>query len=345
MSIKTYHNNKSAVSKDIVSSRIVNDSISECAIYLQKDHSEPCSSDETIGILSDIISVKGSPSEIISSAKERTGCATEECVLKTLETDLGADRVKSEIEARFKLKGPNGIELLSNFDIDNTLIQWTNKFTDFFPYNFNMLNYIDYSIKDGYVVNEPDSLARISFSDLYYGKVNIGDKPAPKGGYRCAGCVINSDKYQGRGKHWMALFLDARGADEWSVEFFNSSGNGPAPEFINWVLKISEQMEEVASKEKLNVKITQVKSSSIRHQQSKTECGLYSLFYIYARLNNVPYTYFHSTPVPDQLMFELRQHLFKSGKKQPGVVEINGIPKFDFDKYKSEIKVQWEEKP
>jgi hypothetical protein len=62
---------------------------------------------------------------------------------------------------------------------------------------------------------------------------------------------------------------------------------------------------------------------------------LYSLFYIFARLNGVPKEYFIKNPVPDQLMFEFRQLLFSGEKGLTG-------GKFNWDKYRGQVSVSWE---
>jgi hypothetical protein len=380
--VTKYKNDRKSVPKDEIISSLIPEYVSECAMYLQVAPGEPCSSGEMIDAIAGSFGIPNSaPRDVIAAAKQKTGCETERCVLESIATGTAARgetsaagaapgrdgalrgvisgesaigsalqaAAKAEIETRFKLVGPNGTELLSNFDIDGTLRQWTAKFRDFYPYNFNMRNYLEYSIEDGRVVRRPDSLATVSFEDLY------------ARGYRCGACVINTDVYQGRGKHWMALFFDARGDREWSVEFFNSGGNGPGPEWINWLLKTRDQMLAVAKSLKVRARanalrpadardvgnpaaipeVKVIRSSSIRHQHSKTECGLYSVFYIYARLSGVPYGYFHSTPIPDQLMFELRQHLFYDEKRKshPGVENF----RFDFDKFANQIRIEWEE--
>jgi hypothetical protein len=170
-------------------------------------------------------------------------------------------------------------------------------------------------------------LATIQFKDLYTG---FGGKK-----YKCCGCIINSDVYQGGGKHWMALFADARGS-KWTVEFFNSSGNSPGPEWISWLVKTKNQMEELIDNLKLkNNTVEILKVCNIRHQQSRTECGVYSLFYLWARLNGLSYEYFMKKPVPDQLMMEFRQHLFNDPERK-----ISG--RFDFAEYKKMVKIEWE---
>jgi hypothetical protein len=315
--------------------------------------------------------------QIVEKAKEKLGCDTEICILEALEPHLGKALITDEITTNFKVKGPTDNKLLSNINIDNVMNKYSVLFPGFFPYNFNMRNYASYRFRKGYVERVPDTLATMQFVDLF------------ANGYNCCGCVINDDTYQGPGTHWMALFADARGG-KWSVEFFNSSGNAPAPEWVNWMTKTKSQMEDIIdslksnsalklegqtgqtgqavqasttvaadimpknprskiittreearkfccewSKSKPPQRVDIVCCSEIRHQQSKTECGLYSLFYVFARLNGVPYDYFMKNPVPDQLMFEFRQLLFNSEKGVSG-------GKFNWDQYRGQVSVTWE---
>jgi hypothetical protein len=291
--------------------------ISECSL-IKSGQGATCSSPAVIKQIGNIAGATGCTDDkcIIDHAKTATGCKTEKCVLEKYQNDLGPQIVKAEIMNNFKLTGPTDVTWLNNTNIDNTLKQWSVKFTDFYPYNFNMLNYASFSYERGRVVARPDSLATVNPADLF------GD-----GKYKTAGCIINTDIYQGGGKHWMALFVDTRTTPA-TVEFFNSSANPPAPEYVNWMVKTRTRIEDIVPKVELcNVSV-------IRHQQSQTECGVYSLFYIWARLNNISYKYFMSTPVPDQVMFEFRQHLFcnsaLAGKQ------------FDFKEFCSKVNVKWE---
>lgn len=308
--------------------------------------------------------------QIIEQAKDQLGCSTEVCILEALEPHLGKSLITNEITSNFKIKGPTDNKLLSNINIDAIMNKYSELFPGFFPYNFNMRNFASYRFRKGYVEHVPDTLATIQFSDLF------------ANGHTCCGCVINDDTYQGPGTHWMALFADTRGG-KWSVEFFNSGANAPAPEWVNWMTKTKSQMEDIMdalkkgntlkvegtsgsvgtsvavdtmpknpraknittreeSREfccetarKIPQRVDIICCSEIRHQQSKTECGLYSLFYIFARLNGVPYEYFMKNPVPDQLMFEFRQVLFNSEKG------VNG-GKFNWDQYRGQVSVVWE---
>lgn len=302
--------------KDEVLKSLLPAQVSECA--LTADGTGTCVSDATVAEIGQVIGSAGMPKKaIMDDAKSKLGCETEKCVLNKLQDKLGMDVVKREINQNIKVKGPTNTELLSNVHIDNTMKQWGRTWTKFFPYNFNMRNYASYSFDRGETVAKPDTLATITFSDL-----------AAKG-IKCCGCVINKDVYQGEGTHWMALFADTR--TKLTVEFFNSSGNAPAPEWVNWMQKTKNCMEELYP----GKPVTMLNVSSIAHQRSKSECGLYSLFYIWARLHEVPPEYFMTHEVGDEFMFEFRQHLFADSGPTVG-------KPFDWETYKKNVKIEWE---
>lgn len=304
--------------KDKTITSLIPDKISDCAIHLGKKPGDACASNTMLAKLSTVVG-QGSPEEIIKRAKQITNKSTERDAIIALEGKLGHDLVAAETISVHKIAGPTSANLLSNTNIDTLLKQWTIAFPDFFAYNFNMLDYARNSFRDGSVIPSPDTLATISVADLYR-----------MGHFRRAACVINSDVYNGPGKHWMALYVDMTEGigGVASVEFFNSSGNAPAPEWINWLEKSRAQLENIGMKCEI------VRVSTLRHQDSKSECGVYSLFYIWARLHGVPYSYF-SKKIPDKIMFEFRQHIF-TDPHRPALKE------FDWDEYKRGTKIAWE---
>lgn len=305
--------------KDKIVAKLIPEKPSECAIWLQT--APVCSSDKAVALVGRAVGTDGTPEEIMAAAKTKLTCDTEKCVLT--KAGIDAQLVRGELALRFKRDGPLSPALLSNVDIDNIMQQYSAAFPKFFPYNFNMRDYAKFSFKSGKVLHEPDSLATVQFESLY------------RRGIRCCGCIINSDVYAGPGKHWMALFADARGP-KWTVEFFNSSGNPPVAEWINWMEKTRGQMEAVIREEKLSVADPKiVKVSSMRHQDSKSECGVYSLFYIWARLNDVSHEYFGSTRVYDQHMFEFRRHLFEDSMDQ-------SRGPFVWKEYTAKYETKWE---
>jgi len=318
--VEVYNNTRESVEKDKIVSQLVKDNISECAVYLNRAPGEPCIAPETTKKIGAALGITGSPAEIVNSSKQKLSCDSERCLLGQLERVIGRDRAEYEKKVHLKIEGPTDSSLLSNKNIDGVMFQWSIAFPEFYAYNFNMKNYASYSWRNGRVNDSPDTLATISFTDLY------------AAGKRCAGCIINSDVYQGDGKHWMCLFADARNPSKYTVEFFNSSGNAPAPEWVNWLIKTKNQMEGLSPKP---TEVEIIKVTNIRHQQSKSECGLYSLFYIWARLNNIPTDYFMNNIIQDQTMFEFRQHLFDDKTRK-------SLKKFNWDEYKKTTDIEWE---
>lgn len=313
------------IAKDDTIADLIPNEITECS--LTSINGATCMSVDTVQKIGKIIHIHDSdPTAIVAAAKTKLQCETERCVLTNLMSELGEIVVRREINVNLKVVGPTDAKLLSNVNIDNVMKQWGGVYKDFFPYNFNMLNYASYSYSHGYVYEKPDTLATIHFGDLYAKN------------YRCAGCIINSDVYQRDGKHWMALFVDLRNVNiTLTVEFFNSSGNNPAPEFLGWMEKTKLQIERIFAEEKSGQlsKVETVKVSSIRHQQSKSECGLYSLFYIWARLNGVSYKYFAQNPIHDSLMFEFRAHIFEDPSRKR-------VKKFNWSEYQKNVSIEWE---
>ena len=304
------------VEKDPIVSSIIPETISECSLVAEGKGTNHCMSKGTLQRIGKELNIKG---DVITNAKKKLGCDSEKCILHKLEDELGDKVVKRELLENYKIKGPTDTKLLNNINIDTILKQWMLSNKEFFAYNFNMIDYAKHRIENGEVLDEPDTLATINFKDLY------------EKGYRCAACVINTDKSDGNGKHWMALFADTR-TKPWTIEFFNSSGNLPAIEWVNWQVKTKSQMESIQGAATPTI----IKVCDIRHQKSKSECGLYALFYIYSRLNKISYKYFKENPVPDQIMFEFRQHLFNDGSN---VLSGN---KFNFEEYQKKVAIKWE---
>lgn len=310
------------MAKDSVVNSLIPPTLSECSLILNAHGEHVCSSQPVIREVASALGIcgkKGSE-EIIASAKETTQCTSERCVLNKLRSKLGNDVVENELETRFKISGPTGTELLSNVNIDSTLKQWMAYFPKFFAYNFNMSDYHLYSFRNGRVVNEPDTLATLDWRRL-----------AEK--YNTCACIINTDVYYGAGKHWMALFADWRSPKEWTIEFFNSSGRPPSAEWIEWMTRTEFAMKEWATAKKLNVCVKVIRTATIKQQHSRSECGVYSLFYVWARINGVPHTYFSKHSIPDAVMFEFRAHLFGS---QSGV-------KFNFANFAKTHTIDWEQ--
>jgi len=339
--ILDYHNDHDAVDKDDVLRRVLPTTISECAAGAMSAGGTCIRDDIVHKMAREYRIADAAPKEAMCALKKATGCTTEECVLNTAGAKvLGERELAIEALGAFKRDGPTNTNLLSNKHIHRVMFTWMLAFEGFWPYNFNMIDYERNHFSNGDAQPGPDTLATVDWGDLYAGKAPppVDMAGVEKDAYariagravRCTGCVINNDTYAGDGKHWMALFADARGP-EWTVEFFNSAAIPPEKAWVKWMAKTKAEMRRVRP----GVVVRDIYACRVWHQHTKTECGVYALFYIWARLNGVPADYFLEHAVPDQFMFEFRQHLFRgdgSGTQAP----------FDFAAFAGENKIKWD---
>ena len=286
--------------------------VSECAIT-NSSGDGVCSDDRTVAAISQMLPPDqrhGTRPEIVQRAAALVGADDERGVIMSTQfaSTAGTSLQQEALAKYFKIQGPTDVSLLSNINIDKTLVQWNGVWRDFYPYNYNMRDYAEYG----------GSLATVHLDELY------------RRGFRTAACVINSDYNHNRGKHWMALFVDMRNSSHFTVEFFNSSGNHPLPEFARWMTNAQQTLSKIAPTESIVV-------ARVKHQYSRTECGVYALYYIYSRLNGISYEQFRDNPVPDEVMFEFRQHLFYDPKRPA----VNGS--FDINAFQNSTSVQMEE--
>lgn len=293
--------------RDATTDKLIPPAITECSLVADSSRGV-CMDDDGLSVAAMLTSTTHtSPIEIVKEVKTALHCETERCVVESDEfiKAAGKSAASKQLAVNFKTPGPTDTALLNNVNIDSTLKQWAAKFTDFYAFDFNMRDFK----KAG------ASLATTLPSDLY------------KRGFRTFGCVINSDVYSGRGIHWMAIFGDMRG-DTWSVEFFNSSGNEPVAEFADYLVWAAADLNTL-HKTKI------YKATGVEHQKTITECGVYALYYIWARLNNTPADYFTHNVITDVLCFELRQHLFYDKTRE-------SMGAFDYDTYANSTKIKWE---
>lgn len=299
--------------KDAITSTLIPDVVSECSLVRDGNMKGTCLSDRAVEYLAEKVNINITgmgDEEAMKEIHKRYGTVSDRGLLEQLPPEMGEYE-----KINLKIEGPNGTELLSNYDIDGILKQWEAAYDGFFAYNFNMLDYTQHSFKNGRVTDEPDTLASIDPIELFKK-------------YDCAACIVNSDLYKNPGKHWMAIFVDARG-DEASAEFFNSSGNAPRPEWISYLDRAAAAIEAVKKKK------CRIINNQLVQQYSRTECGVYSLFYIWARLNNLPQEYFDKNQVYDLMMFEFRAHLFEG-------YEVSTDGKWSFEQFKKKAHIKWD---
>lgn len=242
---------------------------------------------------------------IVSKAAGALSCDSESCVIthpsfRKFGNRSGlatASQINGELETRFKYVGPReGNSLLSNIHIDETLQRWARVFTSFYCCPFAMM---DFEVNG-------DKLGKIDIYDVFEGKVplDIGNKEVVLRSANTFACVLNTDISSGPGKHWVAVFVDNRNPI-CSIEYFNSAGNPPTKAVTRWMAKAKKRIVSKGGAAEI------VAVTDIDHQESQTECGVYTLYYVRRRLEGTPYTFFFDRLVPDDLMTEFRKHCFR----------------------------------
>lgn len=302
---------------------------SECAELVGRAPGAPCSSAQVVAALGEFVvqtppgreparapgilpSTSTAAGAVVQEAAKVLGCSSESCVVAHPKFrrfvaeeggGLGGVHVLDvEVDRRFKTTGPrNSTRLLSNYNIDGVLQQWAAAFPAFFNFGFNMM---DFETAGG-------SLARTDLGDVLAGR-EVQDLGKQGGRVRrpcdTFACVLNTDVSTGRGKHWVAVFGDCRREDAWSLEYFNSAGNPPPPPVVRWLETSAARLGA------LSARVDIVPLTNMRHQSSRTECGLYALYFIRRRLEGAPAEEFRSTFVPDEAMTEFRKHVFRDGE-------------------------------
>ncbi len=293
----------------------------ECVETLSREKGQPCSTAPVVAAITEFVQEvapeeKGATStEAVRGAAKVLGCTSESCVVSHPdfrefvegETGLAASRLDAELLLRFKPPGPrSSARLLSNYNIDDVLQQWAIAYPTFFNYSFNM---IDFETAGG-------SLAQTDVAGILEGK----EPQLLSGGVevrRCCttfACALNTDVSTGRGKHWVAIFGDCRGTGPWSLEYFNSAGNPPPVAVTRWLEASGGRLAAHRRAHPRKYGAAPVVANAVtdvRHQDSQTECGLYILFYIRARLEGRPPSEFARARIPDSAMAKFRTHVFR----------------------------------
>ena len=111
--------------------------------------------------------------------------------------------------------------------------------------------------------------------------------------YKCLGIIFNTDPHTLPGKHWVSVFIDNVNK---TVEYFDSLGKTPNKNIASF-LKLFKEYDFT-----INKKI---------HQKGGSNCGVYSCYFIIQRLNGKTFDEINKKLIPDKIMTELRDILFR----------------------------------
>jgi len=272
--------------------KVINN-ISEC--HFTNDKSPVCSPRYVVNTMKDFIQNKGIPvssnhsQKIVQTMKDLLNCKSESCILKRPDFQEFAKHhnLNNVLDRFFKPEGPStDFGLLSNFNIDDVLDQFEEKF------KHRHFLHIPFQMRDFEKIGT--QLATIDLADKF------------RNGYKTFGVVLNTDVSNGKGGiHWFCLFGE-KFDDYIQIEYFNSSGHNPLPEVQAWLHKTKHYLHK-----ELNLPIHLYYSVGIQYQNDDHSCGVYCLCYIWLRLEQVPPHWFKPENFNDHFMHKARFNLFR----------------------------------
>lgn len=183
----------------------------------------------------------------------------------------------------------NPNEWLSSIDIENVEKQYMKLFN---KYKFLGCIPIDFDLKSKSGKCLVNILCSLKIKDLI------------AGGFYQYGIVFNTDKHDGPGQHWFALYCDVRPELEYGrITYFDSYASKPESEIK---ILMSRWKSEIDS---LNLfkKPLELSRNTTKHQFKDSECGMYSLYFHYCCLLEIPM----DERIPDEVINKFRQLLFK----------------------------------
>ena len=133
---------------------------------------------------------------------------------------------------------------------------------------------------------------------------NFDLKQQIKDGKSKIGIIFNTDPHYKPGQHWISMFINIK---KKLIFFFDSTGDKPQPEILEFVEKIRKQGLNLNPP----IKFKYDSSEGAEHQNGDTECGVYSLFFIVQMLrDNLSTQYLKTHRINDEYMNQFRKIYF-----------------------------------
>ena len=240
------------------------------------------------------------------------------CILESIKNDNNNDNLKKNINKHiinyFKpiSKKLDKNYWINNTEIDNIQHQLLLNFPNYYYTCIHMIDLKMFKPQSINLFNEGKyikSITDIDFPNELINKTTLNYN----GELKYFGMVCNTDSSSGSGIHWFSIFIDFT-LNPIQIEYFNSSGydiknNYDGKEFKKFFLNLADDIS-IKYKPCKFVKVT-----DIEHQRSDTaNCGSYSLYYIWKRLNRTSSDYFANNQIIDEDMESFRKFLWRTHK-------------------------------
>ncbi len=245
------------------------------------------------------------------------------CIIKKIKKETNNAELKTALdkqEIKFfkpKTKSYDHNYWLNNTEIDSIQHQLQEKFKGYYFSTIHMIDLEKFDPNNVNIFKNNDKIFNIkdiNFVDEL--KQNANAKLNFNGKLKYFGTVCNTDLSTNGGIHWFSMFIDFT-TNPIQIEYFNSSGRsltqGNHLENRKLFYKFFKNIEDELNKNGFPAKFIQ--ATSIEHQKDNTaNCGSYSLFYIWERLNGRNYKYFEDNKITDDLVRKFREVLWRVDK-------------------------------
>jgi hypothetical protein len=118
-------------------------------------------------------------------------------------------------------------------------------------------------------------------------------------GIRGLGFIFNLDPHFKGGSHWVGLYIDLKDIEHPFVGYSDSYGMKP-PALIARLMRFIRLQTPNAT----------LGYNARKFQNSNTECGMYSMYFIICMIAGIPFQQYVKEVVPDRFMLDLRKVLF-----------------------------------
>ena len=180
-------------------------------------------------------------------------------------------------------KKPN--EWLSSVDIQKVMKQYEKAYRCF---EFMGPSPIDFDAHKLYGECVWEELCKFSLLDsIKRGKTKIG-------------IIFNLDKHTQSGSHWVAMFINTK---KRNITYMDSYGDEAPEEVDALAIRIQKQATSIGMPFEYN-------TTTLRHQYSNSECGMYCLHFIIESVKGKDWTYFNKIKISDNKMKRLRKIYF-----------------------------------
>jgi len=301
---------------------------------LNKD-SKTCLPDSTIKTLSKSFlpeEANGETSIIISKLSTKMKCENssskenELCILNSIKNKTADDNLKNAINKQilkfFKIptKSLDSNYWLNNTEIDNVQFQFQTQYPGYYYSTIHMIDLENFSPSNANLILNNDKIFNIrdiNFVDEL--NQNSNAKLIYNGKLKNFGIVCNTDLSTNRGIHWFSIFINFPenslfNKQPITIEYFNSSGypltkgthQNEREKFYTYFKNLSDDL----TKEGFSAEFIQV--TDIEHQRADTaNCGSYSLYYIWCRLNGRAFEELTKNRITDEEMEKFRSVLWR----------------------------------